>query len=406
MAFNCGIGIDSGHQLRNDGSPPFVRLSTSGRHRRCIMYITSSRSYQQILLTVLKVICVVSIFLAPIALLQVISASKQDGIKREVQDGIVHPSIIEPQVSGSEFQTADPNIGQLGELFDVSHTHKNGLDGKSILRLKRQTNDESGPSLAQLTAAGTAAGIMLGDQVAAARIATPEANYNPELSAATDEDDEQSDVDEPTTQNVDLSTLQSLKQPAGGFNQVALGEQQPDQMDNINPDQMPDSMDSLMRSEQEDMGAGQSESEQPSASSQVSNDQESLGEDDGDDIERDDSYQHPLPATAADAPGSHMPIVGQTSDLPQAGPNFMAGAIFPNTVSSPIIDSSEDLSAAAGHHYKKKKKVKKIIIKKKKKGKKYRKVKIVKYKKKKIVKKKKPKKHHHDHHYDQGKYYL
>lgn len=390
------------------------------------MYITKSRSYRQIFLTVLKVIGVVSIFVAPIALLQVISASKQadSKLKNELHERIV----FDPRAAESETGSAGQNIGQLGELFDVSQ-RKDRRDSKSILRLRRQAGDdeEQRPSLAQLTEAGTAAGVMLGEQLAAAAAAA--SNYDDPEQAVADSEGDESDADEATGRNLDLSTQQSLKQPApqGGrpaFNQFVpqQQQQQQDSVDDVNPEQMPDSMESLMRPEQEDMGASQDEGEQSNEQPLASN-QEAVGDqqaptdaerDEDDSIEQNDGDTQASLLSAANLPISYLPVQGQTSDLVQSIPVGLSGNIFPNTVSSPMIDSSEDLNAAAGHHYKKKKKkvkVKKIIIKKKKKKskkyKKLKKVKIVKYKKKKIVKKKKkPMKHHHHHHHDHGKYYM
>lgn len=384
------------------------------------MYITTSRSYRQILIIVLKVIGVLSIFLVPIALFQVTSASKQHTINRKVQNDQDHTEFQIPKHHLHNLDAPTSNIGQLGELFDVSHRKEDRDNGASILRLKRQADDEQRPSLAQLTAAGTAAGMVFGNEIAAAaQMAASEANNVPGQTSA-DEDEESGADETPTGQSVDLSALQSLKQvaPQGEPNPVARGEsQQAEEADNINLEHMPDSMDSLMRSEQEDMGADQEGSdhvsEQPSASSQVANNQPELTDADEEDIDQDDATNQNPQLTAAHLSGSYLPL--QTLDVVQGGPDGVISGINlpPQRLSSAAIDSADDLSAAAGHHYKKKKKkkVKKIIIKKKKKkGKKYKKlkkVKIIKYKKKKVVKKKKkkPMKHHH-HHHDHGKYYM
>lgn len=307
------------------------------------------------------------------------------------------------------------------------------------------TVDRSGvTNLAELTAAGTAAGMLIGDLAARAG-QNGENVYNRE-----DQDDQINTAIQNQRNlasdavNLDLSVVRPLNDRLLPQDQINLetldGQQQPEvPVESSAHEQMPDSMDSLMKSEQEDTGVdGQSDSDEmndPSASVQIQNDNgggvtnpaniisaadissssSSNGddEDDNDDgVDRQDLAEYMNQV-------QHNPS-SLSNSIEQSTPNRQHSYIAPimpammtetDQMIAPVRDSSIDLNAAAGHYYgKKKKKVKKILIKKKKKKKKVKKVKkvkkikIVKYKTKKKVKK--PKKHHHQQHHDHGKYYM
>lgn len=258
-----------------------------------------------------------------------------------------------------------------------------------------------GPSLAELTAVGTAAGLLVGDLAAKANdLAARQAQLPDDTNQeGIERQDAAEEHDSPLAMEPRASVEQG--EPARAHDQTNL-------------DQMPDSIESLMSSE---MGSDNEK-------------------DDSNETEQKADYNHPE-QPKLDAPQVDEPDEGQVTqdsrnyqdtypvstaglspqDLALLQENAMLGYNqAPNgNLVAPIRDSYSDLSSAAGHHYgykkKKKKKVKKVkkkkkVVIKKKKVKKY-KVKVVKYKKKKkkkVKKMKKPKKHHH--HHDHGKYYM
>lgn len=298
-------------------------------------------------------------------------------------------------------------------------------------------------SLAELTAAGTAAGLLFHDLMTQANMQADERSLDPadlqedmggqQTDAHIDQQphfDQGPQPDISVAQRAPVYGASSERQPTAASasfvdeqGHLLAGQSSAQEAAQEPPgdEQMPDSMESLLRSEGEDSAADDEADEQANrragGSSLVNADElggarqpvgappngvqgadSNRDEDEADEAGwRPQEGQHDIRVSASGQPYSASQPLGlaarSAEDLEQR-------------LVAPMRDSLEDLSVAAGHYYgkKKKKKVKKVkkkVIIKKKKKKKYKKVKVVKkYKKKKV---KKPKKMaHHDH----GKYYM
>lgn len=282
------------------------------------------------------------------------------------------------------------------------------------------------PNLADLTALGTATGLLLGDL--SAQQATPSNSYNPYENTDDSRFAHNLALQNAYARNEIPQSYNSAFQPDVQQNSDSeLGAsnyiQEPKQDLEDSPEKAPDSMESLMKSEADVMGS-QNDGEDPSersssnlvqdenvgnypleASNKVDSNQEGDEEDDENspnEIRQDNQMLIP----------QNIPMAGYSPEIgKQFGQSFNPRPFLdlPNGEQQlilPMRDSISDLNTAAGHYYGKKKKKKKVVVKKKKKKKK---VKVVKYKVKKHKvkkvrkkKKKKPMKKHHDH----GKYYM
>lgn len=286
------------------------------------------------------------------------------------------------------------------------------------------------PNLADLTALGTATGLLLGDL--SAQQATPSNSYNPYENAddsrfahnlALQNAYARNEIPQSYNPSFQPDVQQNSDSELGATNYV----QEPKQDLEDSPEKAPDSMESLMKSESDEMGS-QNDEEDPSersssnlvqdgnvgnypseAPNKVDSNQEG-DEEDGEnppnEIRQDNQMLIPQMMGYSSETGKQF----EQSFSPQPFLNLPNGE---QQLILPMRDSMSDLNTAAGHYYGKKKKKKKVVVKKKKKKvkivkKKKKKVKVVKYKVKKYKvkkvkkKKKKPMKKHHDH----GKYYM
>lgn len=337
-------------------------------------------------------------------------------------DLLVLPSSISRQNDNSNVRAV--------ELMNVLKSGNYLPTLRALNSLNLQSNAGE-PSLAELTAAGTAAGLLISDLAARSsqpivREAEPEANSE----AANLQTDQDIALD--AQDNARPSRPKLAREPTDAA-----------QLDHAsgNIEAMPDSMESLMNSElneadedaEPSQSANESQTQDRIYTGKGTKDADELGSEEADDEpQQDDKHitqgsQNHQDLSALN-PSSYIP---QDTAIYQPETRLISGfdpatgrPIFVeqgNHLLVPMQNSQSDLSSAAGHHYgykkkkiKKKKKVKKkvVIKKKKKKVKKYQ-VKIVSYKKKKKKKKvkkvkkhKKPKKHKKLHHHDHGKYYM
>lgn len=305
------------------------------------------------------------------------------------------------------------------------------------------TGGRPSDGLAESTAAGTAAGLMVHDLMTqanrldlASRGPPGEEGDDdqdhdqqlagfgvPDVSSEADEDDQQP-ARPPASQRMFVQGQGGLmRQPSLDVvqqgHQLHQQHEQQQQQDGQEPpgeEQSPDSFEGLMRSEGENLDGAADEPSHQAGSNLILQQQPQLLGLEGQGDEHDEQEEEPEPShlqrgesRPAVMMSGHelagMPLMLQDRSVGPEG-HLLAAQGHPS-------DSPIDLSAAAGHYYGKKKKKKVIIIKKKKKKKKkkvYKKVKIVKVKKLKKKKKakkyyypmKKKKKAHHDH----GKYYM
>lgn len=254
------------------------------------------------------------------------------------------------------------------------------------------------PESAELTAAGTAAGLFLSGL--AAQSPFPEAPYPNDGRSNGGEGafEEEGELNERPMMK-DLSSLHSYNEGQSAIPfQPKESNQQPEEM----PERMPDSMESLMSSEgepTEDLDEHESDSNEPTQF--VPNEpQEINGEnfqpiiqqsqpalDGRGDTDSEDAHQQ---AFENHQRRQRLSLTPSSNTLPQEYPS---NANSPNTypedlaqlysqstpdgiihkpdshyLMAPMRDSYADLNAAAGHYYgKKKKKKKKVVVKKKKK---------------------------------------
>lgn len=326
------------------------------------------------------------------------SPAKTDQQQPNQPDLVVSPSLI------------SRDDGDSSQLYTANH------DGsyKTLDRPKLAT-----PSLAELTALGTAAGLLAEDLVAKSN----------ELALKKAEVPRQVDIDSESQETDGLDRQDASKGSIGGepSSQQFLTDLKDSSAASNEPaglDQMPDSIESLMNSE---IGSDDDRSDASEVALQqadlnplndpTSEESQSDEPDDGQVTQSSQNHQNLYPISNSGLSQEDLALL-QANGYNQANvaPLNQAGLAVPTR------DSYTDLNSAAGHHYgykkKKKKKIKKKKIKKKKKVivkkkkiKKY-KVKVVKYKKKKkkvkkvkkVKKHKKHKKHHH--HHDHGKYYM
>lgn len=255
------------------------------------------------------------------------------------------------------------------------------------------------PELAELTAAGTAAGLFLSGL--AAQSPFPEAPYPEDGRSNGGEGpfEEEGELNERPMMK-DLSGLHSYNegQSAAIPFQTKENNQQPEEM----PERMPDSMESLMGSEGEptdDLEERESDPNEPTQFA-ANEPQEINGEklqpiiqesqlalDGRGDTDSEDAHQqafeshqrrqrlglmpssNPLAqeySTNANSPNTHTEGLAQLYS--QSTPDGIIHKPDSHYLMTPMRDSYADLNAAAGHYYgKKKKKKKKVVVKKKKK---------------------------------------
>lgn len=249
----------------------------------------------------------------------------------------------------------------------------------------------SKPDLAELTAAGTAAGLFLSGLAAQNGFASESHPNNDQFSGSEGTLEEVDQIERPIIK--DLSSLHSYNE---GSSTVPINTKENNQeLEDQLPERMPDSMESLMGSEGEDLEERESDSNEPTQYAANEQSHQEIDDynlqpivqsqpvlDESDDIESVDAHQqafenHRTRQKLSSLPSSNSLRQRYTKntantypeDLSQVYPQTTPDGIMVNhnhQLMIPMRDSYRDLNAAAGHYYGKKKKKKKVVKKKKK----------------------------------------